>query len=181
MPSIKPGTHAIDFGDGNVIWMGDDDIIYFTSRDGRGNKATALFGNPAWFELDAGEIDPTVGPVDYRITIPKGYYFIATRWAIITAKLNGTLTSSAVANCGNDAAKLNILASSANSLGNLGQINTLPAFKQTNQVINSTLASIQNLVSTDSPFVLQITTPAVLNTATIYRIRCYLNGLMVPV
>lgn len=185
MPAIKPGTHAIDFGGGNVLWLGDDNVLYCTPRSavGGNNAQTTLASSNSWFELDVGEINPTVGPADYTLTLPKGCYFIALAWRIIQTRLDGTLTSSAVGNVGNDPSRINIVAAGAAGIfGTLANINTAPTgVKQYNNALNSLNAAIPNLVSTDIPFVLQVTTAAVLNTATIYRVRCFVNGIVIPV
>ena len=134
-----------------------------------------------WFELDAGPINPTL-VANYTITPPPGCYLIATAFRTIQTQLDGTLTSSAVSNAGNDAAKVNLAASSANTFGTLAQINTAPTgVKQYSVALNTLNAAVANMIDTTTPFTLQVTTGAVLNTATIYRVRVFLSGVMIPI
>lgn len=162
--------------------VGNLDVGGDATIDGDLQVNGALLNGSQWFELDAGEIDPTAPAADYTITPPPGYYLIAQAFRTIQTQLDGTLTSAAVSNCGNDAAKLNIAASSANTFGSLAQINTSPTgVKQYSVSLNSLNPAVSNMVSTTTPFTLQITTPAVKNTATVYRVRIFLLGILIPV
>jgi hypothetical protein len=145
-------------------------------------QLNALLKDQQWFELDVGtEIDP-VTIANYTLTPPSGFYMIATALRTIQTQLDGTLTSTAIANMGNDAAKVNIAASGAGAFGSLAQINTAPTgLKQYSVALNTLNPAVSNVVSTATPFTLQITTGAVLNTATIYRVRCFLLGALIPI
>jgi hypothetical protein len=172
--ALSGGADVGTFNAGGLAVSGDIDAA---------DVAAATFTRGLqWLELDGGEINPVAAAADYTLTPPPGFYFIALRWGTIQTQLDGTLTSSAVANVGNDAAKVNVAASSPSVFGTLTQINTAPTgVKQYNVGLNTLNPAVSNMESTTTPFTLQITTPAVLNTATIYRVRCFLLGALIPV
>jgi hypothetical protein len=140
-------------------------------------------GAPITCALISGLVDLTTPSTDNALTTGiGGRFFLPTtaRWLVPAGELDGTVTTGPTVNCGNNVAKTNILgsavqltAANCNTMNTNGLPNVAPA-------ANTTNLTLQQLVDGSTTIKFDVTSGAVLNTATKLRAHLVLYGAWIP-